>query len=341
MKVAIYVRVSTEEQAAEGFSISAQRHKLMSYAELQEWDIFDIYTDEGWSGAKLERPELNRLREDMKQGKFDGVLVWKVDRFFRNVYYLSSMLHEMDKQKVFFKSMTESFDTSNPTGKAMLQMMAVFAEWERETIRERVINALGERARQGLHHGPLPFGYDRGEDGVLIPNEIEAPIIRYIFEMRSKGESYTSMVDALVRKWDLTTLKAESKQQLFWNITRIIYNPVYKGDILHQGNPMPGAHDPIVDPEIFELVQSQKGNRYDDKRFYIFKGVLHCGVCGAKMWARMKRDGTRGPGMRPMYFCPNTPAKFVMNARNDHCNGRAIGEKIAVTLVRTLDLLRT
>lgn len=331
MKVAIYIRVSSEEQVKEGFSIPAQRHKLMSYAELQEWDIFDIYIDEGWSGAKLERPELTRLRNDMKEGKFDGVLVWKVDRFFRNVFHLSAILHEMEQYKVSFKSMTESFDTSTPSGKAMLQMMAVFAEWERETIRERIVNALSERARQGLHHGMTPYGYNRRQDGVLVPDEGKAEVIKTIFEMRAKGSPHQKITNYIVKKWGLEFLGFETKEQVQWFILRTLDNPTYAGYVLHRGDPLPGEHKPIIDQTTYHLVQANKGSR-SDEHFYIFKGLLYCGECGSRLRSKSRKD--RGERIY-YYFCPKSKVNTWTNLSGDYCKGRQIREHLAISHVRS------
>lgn len=330
-KVAIYIRVSTDEQAKEGFSIPAQRHKLMSYAGLNDWDIFDLYIDEGWSGAKIERPELNRLREDMNIGKFDLVLVWRVDRFFRNVYYLSTLLHEMEQKKIGFKSMTESFDTSNPSGKAMLHMLAIFAEWERDTIRERIMNALDERARQGLHHGQAPFGYERDGKGKLVIIPEQAEVVKRLFYLRSKSHSFNEIADDLIKKFGLARLGMVDEIQVVWFIQRLIANPVYHGNIQRNGEIFPGEHEPIIDESISKLIESQKGTRSDD-HFYIFKGLLHCGECGARMRCKSKVEYEK---RSYFYYCPHSKSLYSREMkRTGHCPGRQVREHLAVDHVR-------
>ena len=326
-RVAIYIRVSSEEQVKEGYSISAQRNRLTSYADSMEWDIYDLYIDEGVSGAKTDRPELNRLRDDIDKNLFDLVLVWKVDRFFRSVYYLSEILHNMEQHNIGFVSMTESFNTATPSGKAMLQMLAIFAEFERETIRERVIENLAERARQGLHHGPVPYGYERDNNKNLIPIPEQAEVVKRIFELRAKGKSY-NQIRSDIEKLFLDRLHTNDSGTIFHFVARMLTNPVYKGNIIHQGKELPGKHEAIVDDELFQLVRARDGVRHDSYS-YLFHGMMYCGQCGARMTSKFKHYYN---GKSKVYYCPNSPARYKVKG-NHTCNGRSISEKIILDLL--------
>lgn len=338
MRVAIYIRVSTEEQANEGFSIAAQRTKLMQYCELQEWDIFDIYIDEGFSGAKLERPELTRLRQDIQNKNFDMVLVWRVDRFFRNVYYLSTFLHEMEMNKISFKSMTEGFDTSHPSGKAMLQMLAIFAEWERETIRERVTNALYERARQGYHHAVAPFGYKTTPEGKLEPDEPRANVIRDIFYMRNKDKSLFDIINYIKAKYPPDLLSENKSLTKPAHLSRILTNPIYAGKIKHNDEIFEGEHEGLVSEEVFNQAVKRKQYRPGINNF-LFRGILYCGLCGAKMYT--KKQGNKkfkdNPHKLFFYYCSKSKAaSYTLSKDAGDCECRIIFEYVIINQVKEI-----
>jgi len=133
LSTGIYVRVSTDEQAQEGFSVRGQTEKLKSYAMLKDWDIFDIYADEGISGKNLvDRPAINRLIEDIENGKVNNVLVFKVDRLTRNTQNLLELVELFEEYNCAFNSLTESIDTDTPSGRMFLKIIGIFAEFERD-----------------------------------------------------------------------------------------------------------------------------------------------------------------------------------------------------------------
>lgn len=139
VRAAIYVRVSTEEQAEHGISIPAQKSRLISYCKTQGWEIYDFFIDSGYSGKNLERPAMQRLIEDARNRKFNTALVLKLDRLSRRQKDVLCLLEDIfEPNNIGFKSATESFDTTTPFGKAALGMMAVFTQLERETIIERI-----------------------------------------------------------------------------------------------------------------------------------------------------------------------------------------------------------
>ena len=140
INTAIYVRVSTEEQALHGFSIRAQKEKLTYYAEkIKEWNVYDIYVDEGLSGKNIiDRPELNRMILNIKQKKVNNVLVFKIDRLTRSTKELIELVEVFNKYNCDFNSLCESIDTTTPTGRMFIKIIGIFSEFERENIIERV-----------------------------------------------------------------------------------------------------------------------------------------------------------------------------------------------------------
>jgi len=183
----IYVRVSTEEQAQEGFSVRAQIEKLKSYALLKDWDIFDIYADEGISGKNIvDRPAINRLIADIESGKVNNVLVFKVDRLTRNTKNLLELVELFEDCNCSFNSLTESIDTETPSGRMFLKIIGIFAEFERENLATRLRLGFERKVKEGytLATRFTSYGYIR-ENGERIQtiHPDEAKIVKEIFSM--------------------------------------------------------------------------------------------------------------------------------------------------------------
>ena len=135
-KVAIYVRVSTTSQAEEGYSIEEQKDKLEAYCKIKDWSVYKVYTDGGFSGSNTNRPAIEQLIKDAQKKKFDTVLVYKLDRLSRSQKDTLYLIEEVFiKNGIEFLSLQENFDTSTPFGKAMIGLLAVFAQLEREQIK--------------------------------------------------------------------------------------------------------------------------------------------------------------------------------------------------------------
>ncbi len=185
MRVATYTRISTDEDH-QPYSLEAQASRLESYVGSQEhWTLVRSFSDQ-LSGATLERPGLRRALQEARAGRFDLLLVYRVDRLARSVRGLAQVLEELDQAGVAFRSATEPFDTSSPAGRMMVQMLGVFAEFERATIIDRVIAGMERKAaRGGWMGGPAPYGY-RIEGGELVVNESEAPLVPRMFELYAR-----------------------------------------------------------------------------------------------------------------------------------------------------------
>lgn len=266
-RVAIYIRVSTLDQAREGYSLDAQEKTLKKWCENKKYIIYDIYADRGISGKDIEhRPDMNRLLKDAEEGVFDLVLFWALSRFTRSVSDLYTTLEKFQKWNVSMVSYTEAFDTSTPMGRAMIGIVGVFAQLERELTSERVSAAMAERAAQGKRTCSEILGYDKfGKDSFTI-NEKEAEYVRFCF-----GEY-------LVRK-NLSEVAVEANRRGFrgkrgkiptaWSIQVILSRPQYCGYNTYCGELYKGDYEPIIDINTYNRVHSlllRQGKVFGRKR---------------------------------------------------------------------------
>lgn len=332
-KVAIYCRVSTTEQAEEGYSIGEQKKLLTYECEKNGNIVYKIYSDEGISGKSIKaRPALKELLNDANEGKFDSVIVWKINRIGRNLKDVLNMVDLFDRNNITFKSATEPFDTTTPGGKMQFQMMALIGEFERGTIAQNVKMGMMARAREGRWNGNVVLGYDlkqkehttnkKRKDTELVINEKEAEIVRTIFTMYSQGNGYKAIAN-YINKFGYKTKKG--KPFSITAIKDILNNPVYIGKIRYNlrpnwsekrrkgtnSNPLivDGKHEAIIEQELWDKVQSMlqtskgKPSRIYDGEFPL-TGILKCPQCGAGMvimrTSRTKKDGTK---RRLEYYC--------------------------------------
>lgn len=305
-RTAIYIRVSTQEQATEGYSIQAQTERLQAYCKAKGWGIFHIYTDAGFSGSNMERPALSQLLNDVEAGRVDCVLVYKLDRLSRSQKDTLHMIedvfldHDCD-----FVSMSENFDTSTPLGRAMIGILSVFAQLEREQIRERMAIGRTERAKSGLWQGGgwIPIGYDY-VDGRLVPNPIRAAAVRDIYNLFLSGTPITSIKLAVNKKYalDLSDTTVHS----------VLSHRLYVGDIVWRGEIYKGQHEPLVDMVTFSRAQKLLHSRAriaaskpdPFKPRTLLGGLLFCENCGARYLAKGNYSGHGDRRVyRPYYMC--------------------------------------
>lgn len=298
MNTAIYCRVSTEEQANDGFSIHAQKDKLTKYAEVNDWNIVDYYIDDGISGKNLtDRGEVLRLINDVRDGKINNVLVYKLDRITRSVKDLIYLIELFDKYDCTFNSQTEKIDTSNAVGRMFVKIIGIFAEFERENLAERVTLGYEQKTREGNYtncNGVFGYDYLVG-NGSLKINEYEALYVKKIFEWYLNGESMVSIANNLIEldiptkrggKWHASTIKS------------ILTNPLYIGRVRYGVNKNNNFEvdgkdiEPIINKKLFysvnELIESRKkfyNKRSSSDDTYYFR-VLRCSSCGSRFIAR-------------------------------------------------------
>lgn len=249
-QVALYIRVSTQEQAQEGYSIEAQTDRLTSYCKAKGWPIIGSYTDPEFSGANIERPALQRLFTDIDAGKIDCVLVYKLDRLSRSqkdtLHIIEDIFLEHD---VAFVSIQENFDTGSPFGRAMIGILSVFAQLEREQIKERTAMGRTERAKSGLWHGGgrRPFGYDY-INGQLIVNATEAAIVKDVYAL--------FLAAVPIHRIETIIGKRYGRKMNHTMIRSIVSTQLYTGVICWEGNIYPGQHEAIIDNDSFRKAQT-------------------------------------------------------------------------------------
>lgn len=345
----IYVRVSTERQAQEGYSVSAQKENLTSFAKTNNFKVYDVYADEGISGKSVEgRPSVKRLIKDIQDGKIDVVLIQKFDRLTRNITDTEDFIKLFQKYDIDVWSISDGkVDMSNSNGKFMTLLKGLFAQHERELTAERIKVALSEKARQGytLCCGCTPYGYNRKKGNkVIIINQEEAKVVKRIFKMYLEGISFTAIAKALTvegiptkRAGQTINIKkndaiVETKTFVgVWSpklIRLMLSNPVYIGKVRYGigrkdyyiGD---GIHKPIISETMWNKVQNKLSkietkvhtNRPKDDVY--FCGTLVCGICGKRLTTsrtigRLRKDGTRN--LFNAYRCVNQE-KQICTAR--------------------------
>lgn len=318
-KVAIYVRVSTASQAEEGYSIDEQKSKLEAYCEIKDWKIYDTYIDGGFSGANTQRPELERLISDAKRKKIDIVLVYKLDRLSRSQKDTLFLIEDVfAKNDIAFISVQENFDTSTPFGKASIGMLSVFAQLEREQIKERMMLGKEGRAKNGksMSWTTIPFGYDYSkETGILSVNPTQALIVNRIFTEYLNGKSVVKIIRDLNAEGHVGRKRAWGE-----TITKyLLRNETYLGKVKYKDKVYEGQHEPIITQELFDLVQLEVEKRqisalekYNNPRpfraKYMLSGLMKCGYCGASLGLKYTRKDKNGISHHK-YQCRNRHSK--------------------------------
>lgn len=334
-RVFVYVRVSTTEQAEEGYSLGEQQERLAKYCEAMDWQLVKVYTDGGYSGANMDRPALKEMISEVEKGKADIVLVDKLDRLSRSQFDTLYMI-----QKVFtvnecaFVSRAEAFDTSTPFGRAMVGILAVFAELERERIKERMKEGKAGRAKEGKYRGGgyYPTGYDYNEEtGYLEINPYDAMQVREVFELFNKRTPIYSIMKMLNDK-GLKTNIGKGKGKGKWNETRIrgmLSNQTYIGKLKHLDEWVEGGHDPIIDMATWNrtqeiLAEREKANEHkkEGRRYKApLGGVIWCSCCGSRYHYRnagRNKDGSQ----KGYYMCYSRDKASPEMIKDPNCKNK-------------------
>ena len=335
VRVALYTRVSTTEQAEEGYSIDEQNRLLTDYCTKYDMVVFKCYSDRGISGKDIKhRPALKELLYDAEDKKFDMVLSWKINRISRKLSDVLKIVDLFEKNNIIFKSYSEPFETSTPGGKMQFQMMALIGEFERGTIAQNVKMGMCAKARSGEWCGGIVLGYDlkpvlleggKRKKTKLVINENESLIIQTIFKEFVSGYGYKSITNK-INKEGYRTKKGNHFSVS--GVRDILLNPLYIGKVRYNVRQnwsekrrrsinkdpilVDGLHEPLIDEETWKKAQSifasSKGKPsriYDGQ--YPLTGLLRCPECGAGMViARTTNTLVDGTKKRITYYaCGN------------------------------------
>ena len=323
MIVAPYIRVSTQEQAQNGNSISEQKDRLESYCNAMGWTVFQMYIDPGYTGSNMNRPALQKLIQDVTAKRIQKVVVYKLDRLSRSQKDTLELIEDVFlKNHTDFVSMSENFDTSTPFGKAMIGILAVFAQLEREQIKERMNMGKEARAKEGLFRGAwnIPVGYDyKKKDEGLTVNEYEAMQIRRIYDLFLSGTGIKRIVKIMndsgyrhkYGEWNDNTVR---------NVMRSRYN---LGDVIYKGKWYPGKHPAIIDKETFAkagaiLLENREyyfQNHREGKVNSYLGGLLVCKWCGAK-YGKVTAAG------KCYYYCNSRHKSSPKLIRDPNCKNK-------------------
>ena len=306
MRVGLYTRVSTEEQA-EGFSLDAQLRALRLYAVEKGCEVVEQFVDRGYSATTDKRPAFQRMIAAARNHSFDAILVHKLDRFSRNLEQAVTYRALLKREGVAIISITEPMDDS-PASFVTEGILQVLAAWYSKNLAQEVAKGRRERYERGLWNGNLPFGYVSGDDGRPVVEEKEAVAVRNAYAMYATGRhSYQDVADWLNGRGFRTRNIRKNPQHgvtgptLFTrdSVRDMVRNPFYRGVVTYKGrDERPGLQPPIVDDQLWQAVGEAGRRRHHAPatfirvhRTYLLAGILRCSSCGGKLWAHTQKSG--------------------------------------------------
>ena len=249
---AIYVRVSTQEQAQQGFSLDAQQEALENYAKALGYEIFKIYRDEGKSAKDIQhRPEMVQMLKDAEAKKFSAIFIYKLDRFSRSLKDLILTIDKLKEIGIDFVSLQDKIETTSASGKLMFHIISAFAEFERNIIGDRTKFGMERKAKEGGFITKAPKGYKLIDKKLVIDNE-QSEEVKKIFEDFLNSEISLTQ---LGKKYGLTTS----------GIKKLLQNTTYLGKVKFANNETEGQHDSLLDKELFDKVQEKMKLKFQKK----------------------------------------------------------------------------
>lgn len=307
MIAAVYIRVSTEDQAREGFSLGEQKEKLLQLCAFKGYEVFKVYEDAGISAKDMEhRPAFQEMLQDMRNGKINYIVAYKLDRVTRSVRDLEELILELEKYNCYLVCDRDDVNTSTANGRFFVRMLTVLSQLEIEIVSERTKFGLNGAIKSSHLPGPAPLGYKKDGNKKTIVDETTKPIIERIFKMYLEGKSFQQISNIFneekilyPKKWKDTTIQ------------KIIDNKIYMGDyeqykrIAKKENKKPVIYmnvvEPIISRAMWEECQRQKEvnqRTYTRDRVYLFFQKIKCPICGRIM----KCKGSGGTKRKYMYY---------------------------------------
>lgn len=311
MECVAYMRVSTEKQAEEGNGLDSQKRDIENYCRKNELIISDWYIDDGYTGANMDRPELQRLVNDCSRKRVKCVVAWKLDRLSRSMIdglYLIERVFQPNN--IIFKCVYDSVSYDSPMEQAYTQMMAVFAQLDKNTMLLRMRGGMLERVKQGYWMGggntPYCYTYDK-EKGVLVPIPERKEQANKALDLFISGNSDVSIQKILGYPSEHTT-------------KMVLTSVVNVGMIPYKGNVYQGLHEPIFDKDRFELAQELRKSRRTSKissynQTNLLTGLCYCGICGCAM-----RYQKWTHGKHKIYCCSRNKDLYYLPNHNPNCS---------------------
>ncbi len=348
-RAAIYKRVSTVHQLDKA-SLPVQESELINYCKYALGiDSYEIFEDAGYSAKNTDRPDYQRMMARIKTGEFSHLVVWKIDRISRNLLDFAAMYSELKDLGVTFVSKNEQFDTSNAMGEAMLKIILVFAELERNMTSERVTQVLMSRAKDGIWNGgkaPYAYSYDK-ETNTFSIVEDEKKVVLFVYDTYEATESLLLTTKAVNERGIV------SRNGKAWSpvtIRNMLVNPFYSGTLRYNYRDITRSktmyikpetewvlvedhHEPIVSKErqahVMAILESKRrgggklGLTYQRKNVHIFGGLLKCGYCGSNM-ASTVDTRERKNGVKPSVYCCSRRRRFS-DCQNKYVSDLTLG----------------
>ena len=323
--VGLYPRVSTEDQFRNGHSLDEQKERMLKLCDYKNYEVYKVYEDAGISTKNMNRPAFQEMIQDIKDGKINKIIVYKLDRLTRSIKDLEEICTFLEENDCSLESICEDINTSTANGKFFIRMLTILAQLEIERTSERTKFGMVGAVKKGHFVGRPPIGYDK-VDKKLVINDIESEVIRRIFDLYIKGiaaNAITKLLNeekALNRKW-IPTL-----------IDRILSNEIYIGNYVHrktvsdeESQKFVGVAPAIIEEEVFNIAQIQKQKNlknYKRKQTYIFMQSIKCPKCGTIMGGCSSKSHT---GEKHCYYqCAN-------------CKTRVSEKKIEKQMINFLD----
>ena len=283
----IYIRVSTEDQAREGFSLGEQEEKLRQLCKYKNFEIYKIYKDAGISAKNMkDRPAFQQMLEDMKAGKLNYIVAYKLDRVTRSVRDLEVLISTLEQYHCYLICDRDDVNTSTANGRFFVRMLTVLSQLEIEIVSERTKFGLNGAIKAGHIPGKVPLGYYRDTDKTLKVDVTTKDIVLRIFELYLEGKSYQTISNILNEE---KVLSPNNKKWCDSTIDRIINNKIYIGDYERykyatdkETELFVDVVPPIITRAMWEEVQKQKEKNqrsYCRNRVYIFYQKLVCPTC--------------------------------------------------------------
>ena len=306
MKAGLYARVSTKEQAVEGFSIEAQLRATRQHCALHGYEVVDEYVDEGLSASKesaASRPQFRRLLQDLEAKRIDTVVVHKLDRLSRRLSLTLQTAERLQALGAELVSLSEELDRSTPNGRLMVNFFASIAEWYSDNLASEVSKGRRERFDQGLPNGDVPFGYRTPTP--RMPPEIveeEATLIRAVFERYASGQYAFSQLATWLNGQGVKTRSKRGDGRFTADSVRdMVCNSIYRGMIKYRGEERPGRHQAIVTDSLWNRCQEVRAERRtapsavkaSKSRRYLLQGIGRCASCGGRLWCQETRRESR------------------------------------------------